>query len=301
MAPPVANVNGIEMVTSRQAIQEIIPEILRQLNHDILYYGWLRQLVRLPNPAFTDRECVDVALDAVLVLHHECRIVVGDACDTDGMVRIQPWPEENEDLFARLQSTLSRSYEHDQSFCFWIQLLEHYRGNASCEPITQSDSTTQVSEIKLRSVAQSDLPILFDHQREPEANEMAAFPARDHDAFMAHWKKIMADEALVAMTAVVDNRIAGHIGSWTQDGQRHVGYWIGKVHWGKGVATQVLSMFLRVVTDRPIHAYVAKHNVASIRVLEKCGFLLHADFTSAHGQHTDGIEELVYVNSSASS
>ena len=108
----------------------------------------------------------------------------------------------------------------------------------------------------------------------------------------------MKDRSLLAMAAVVDNRIAGHIGSWTQDGQRQVGYWIGKDYWGRGIATQVVSMFLRVVTDRPIHAYVAKHNVASIRVLEKCGFLLHADFTSALVQPTDGIEELVYVDKS---
>ncbi len=171
----------------------------------------------------------------------------------------------------------------------------------SREPMTQKGPTSQVGEIKLRPVSESDLPILFEHQQEQEANEMAAFPARDHDAFRAHWKKIMADRSLIAMTAFVDSRIAGHIGSWTQDGQRQVGYWIGKDYWGKGVATQVLSIFLRIVTDRPIHAYVEKHNVASIRVLEKCGFLLHADFTSALGQPTDGIEELVYVNSSASS
>ena len=33
-------------------------------------------------------------------------------------------------------------------------------------------------EIRLREVTEADLPILFEHQREPEANRMAAFPAR---------------------------------------------------------------------------------------------------------------------------
>jgi hypothetical protein len=66
---------------------------------------------------------------------------------------------------------------------------------------------------------------------EPEANEMAAFPARDRDAFMAHWTKILGDETLVAMTVVVDGCVAGNVGCWTQDGQRLVGYWIGKEHW----------------------------------------------------------------------
>ncbi len=144
-------------------------------------------------------------------------------------------------------------------------------------------------------MTESDLPILFEYQRDPEANEMAAFPARDHDAFIAHWAKILGDETVVAMAVVVDRCVAGNIGCWTQDGQRLVGYWIGKEYWGKGVATQMLFLFLRLVTDRPLHAYVAIHNVASIRVLEKCGFSLCAEATGALGESADGIEELVYI------
>ena len=161
--------------------------------------------------------------------------------------------------------------------------------------MTQRVNTSRAGGIYLRPVTESDLPILFEHQREPEANEMAAFPARDRDAFMAHWTKILGDKTLVAMTVVVDECVAGNIGCWTQDGQRLVGYWIGKEHWGKGVATKMLSMFLRVVADRPLHAHVAKHNVASIRVLEKCGFALCEKATAALGEPGDGIEELVYV------
>lgn len=124
---------------------------------------------------------------------------------------------------------------------------------------------------------------------------MAAFPARDRDAFMAHWSTILGNMAVVAMTVVVDSCVAGHVGCWTQGGQRLVGYWIGKEHWGKGVATRMLSMFLRLVADRPLHAHVAKHNVASIRVLEKCGFALCAAAAAAPGDPADGVEELVYV------
>jgi RimJ/RimL family protein N-acetyltransferase len=161
--------------------------------------------------------------------------------------------------------------------------------------MTQRISRSRKSEIQLRPVTESDLPILFEHQREPEANEMAAFPARDHDAFMAHWTKILGDEALVAMTVVVDGCVVGNIGCWTQDGQRLIGYWIGKEHWGKGVATQMLSRFLRLVTDRPLYAHVVTHNVASIRVLEKSGFSLCAEATGALGESADGIKELVYI------
>jgi len=43
---------------------------------------------------------------------------------------------------------------------------------------------------------------------------------------------------------------------------------------GRGVATEALSAFLCLEPIRPLHAGVAKHNGASIRVLQKCGFKL---------------------------
>jgi RimJ/RimL family protein N-acetyltransferase len=55
-------------------------------------------------------------------------------------------------------------------------------------------------------------------------------------------------------------------------GKREVGYWLGSAYWGRGIATAALAALLREVTGRPLYAYVARSNVGSIRVLEKCGF-----------------------------
>src|SRR3972149_5445795 len=96
----------------------------------------------------------------------------------------------------------------------------------------------------LREVTQSDLPIFFEQQRDPDANRMAAFPARDRDAFMAHWTKILGDETIVTQTILFDGHVAGNIVSFEQLGRRQVGYWIGKEYWSKGVATRALSEFL---------------------------------------------------------
>ena len=68
--------------------------------------------------------------------------------------------------------------------------------------------------------------------------------------------------------------MAGNIVSWQQSGEQEVGYWLGREYWGKGIATRALSTFLDHVKTRPLHAHVAKHNRASIRVLEKCGFTI---------------------------
>jgi len=128
------------------------------------------------------------------------------------------------------------------------------------------------SDVLLRDVIESDLPIFFEHQLDPDATEMAAFPSRDRDAFMAHWAKIMADDSVMLKTVLFDGHVAGNIVSFEQSGKREVGYWIGKEYWGKGIATKALAAFLGHVKTRPLYAHVAKHNIGSRRILEKCGF-----------------------------
>lgn len=124
----------------------------------------------------------------------------------------------------------------------------------------------------LRNVTDEDLPIFFEHQRDPEALRMAAFPSRERDAFMTHWRTNVLRPENRTRTIVMDGVVVGNIGSWEQDAMRLVGYWIGREHWGRGIATRALSEFLVLEPARPLHAWVASHNLASIRVLEKCGF-----------------------------
>ena len=128
--------------------------------------------------------------------------------------------------------------------------------------------------MRLRGVTEDDLPVFFEHQRDPEANRMAAFPPRDRDVFMAHWATILRDASDFVRTVLLDGEVAGNVVAFDYEGRREVGYWIGRAFWGKGVATRALRSFLAEVTERPIYAGVAEHNVASIRVLEKCGFTI---------------------------
>ncbi len=134
------------------------------------------------------------------------------------------------------------------------------------------------NEVRLRNIEPNDLPIFYEQQLDADATRMAAFPARNRAAFDAHWAtNILGNPEAVKQTILIDGQVAGNIGSWPQEGVRLVGYWIGKEHWGKGVATRALAAFLHLLTERPLHAHVVKHNVASIRVLEKCGFSLERE------------------------
>jgi RimJ/RimL family protein N-acetyltransferase len=136
-------------------------------------------------------------------------------------------------------------------------------------------------------VVESDLDAFFEHQREPEANEMAVFPARDRQSFDAHWRRILADDSTTNKTIVHEGEVVGNIACWRQEGLRHVGYWIGREFWGKGLATRALRELTEELSERPLYAWVATTNVGSIRVLEKCGFV-------QIGSHVTDIEELHY-------
>jgi RimJ/RimL family protein N-acetyltransferase len=130
-------------------------------------------------------------------------------------------------------------------------------------------------ECVLREVRDEDLPLLFEHWVDPVAVHMAAFTTPDQadwDAFERRWARLRADESLLTRAIVVDGELAGTIGSWGDPGEREVTYWIGRSHWGKGIATAALSAFLAVELSRPLHARVAFDNIGSRRVLEKCGF-----------------------------
>jgi RimJ/RimL family protein N-acetyltransferase len=62
------------------------------------------------------------------------------------------------------------------------------------------------------------------------------------------------------------------IGVWGED-EREIGYWIDRAAWGKGLATAALAALLAEVHERPLTAHVAEHNVGSMRVLERNGFV----------------------------
>jgi len=147
----------------------------------------------------------------------------------------------------------------------------------------------------LRDVAEPDLEVFFEQQADPEAAAMALFPSRDREAFDAHWRRLLADDALVKKTIVHDGQVAGNVLAWRQDGRLLLGYWVGREFWGRGVATAaVAELVADELTTRPLHAWVARSNRASIRVLEKCGFVA-VDERAEHDERLGVVVEEVLL------
>jgi len=57
--------------------------------------------------------------------------------------------------------------------------------------------------------------------------------------------------------------------------------------------TRALSAFLEQVKTRPLYAHVAKHKLASMRVLEKCGFTIIGEDTGLPSDPGEQIEEFI--------
>ena len=144
----------------------------------------------------------------------------------------------------------------------------------------------------MRAVEPDDLPIFFEQQLDSEANRMAGFTAADpsdREAFAAKWARILAGDGLAVATIVDAGAVAGSVMLWRDpelDGPE-VSYWLGKEFWGNGLATAALRLFLLEIEERPLYGRAAKDNLASIRVLEKCGFVFEREargFAPARGE-----------------
>jgi RimJ/RimL family protein N-acetyltransferase len=153
-----------------------------------------------------------------------------------------------------------------------------------------------VSGVELRAVTESDVLLFFEHQRDPEAVRMAAFTSADPGDRAAHlvrWARILADDSVVARTVVFDGEVVGHVSRFVQFGEPEVTYWIDRLHWGKGLATAALGLFLAADPVRPLYARAAVDNVGSLRVLAKCGFVaVGEDVGFAEGRGED-VEEFI--------
>src|SRR5690606_21625035 len=114
--------------------------------------------------------------------------------------------------------------------------------------------------------------------------------ALDEAAHTARWERLLANPETMARTILADDEIVGNIAKFVMFDENEVSYWIGREHWGRGIATQALRLFLQEYTERPLGARAVKGNIGSVRVLQKCGFRLVGEersFSDIRGADVD--------------
>jgi RimJ/RimL family protein N-acetyltransferase len=134
--------------------------------------------------------------------------------------------------------------------------------------------STDIRSVYLRNVTPDDLPKIYEFNLDPAANRLAMTVPRDAEAFSVQWRKILGDTNIVAKAICVGEELVGQITCFPLDDKHFVGYWLGQAFWGRGIATRALKLLLQDVSRRPLYAQAATSNGASLRVLQKCGFVL---------------------------
>lgn len=142
--------------------------------------------------------------------------------------------------------------------------------------------------VSLRNVERDDLPRIYEFQIDPESNRIAVTIPRIAEAFNSHWETALQDPNITAKAIVIGDVLAGCISCFKMDGIDSVGYWLGREFWGRGIASRALELLLTEVSVRPLYARVATSNSASLRVLQKCGFVVeNVQFSPADNRYPE--------------
>ncbi len=126
--------------------------------------------------------------------------------------------------------------------------------------------------IELRKMIEDDFDQLYQFGLDHESSLMAKVHPRKREDFFQFWAKVIEDPNTYAKTILYQGRVVGLINAFPVEDETHVGYWIDRAHWGKGIGKRSLAEFLKIYRDRPVIAVVANTNIGSIKILESCAF-----------------------------
>ncbi|WP_327175742.1 GNAT family N-acetyltransferase [Streptomyces sp. NBC_01335] len=139
-------------------------------------------------------------------------------------------------------------------------------------------------QVRLRDVEPADLEEFLAQEHDPEAARRSKFPPREREAFMTHWRTtVLGDPTNFVQAITVDGELAGNAVAWWDEERRFIGYWLGRQHWGRGIGTRALALFLEREPARPLYADPYVGNTGSVRLLEKHGF--RRTGTVRHGEN----------------
>ena len=154
---------------------------------------------------------------------------------------------------------------------------------------------TRASTI-LRPLTEADLAAVFALQHDRKGAALAGVEGEfvPEKVFRERMITLISEsvEAPSVFVVLVAGAVAGTI-SRTQgsSGKTQVSYWLDRAFWGKGVATAAFALLLaetpKAILGQLMYAAVIEGNEASIRVLEKFGFIpfKRREFLSAaHGE-----------------
>ncbi len=142
----------------------------------------------------------------------------------------------------------------------------------------------QCEKCLLREFRRGDEPSLVRHanNRRVWMNVRDSFPYPYRQSDARAWVRLASHDGLNQVFAIdVDGFAVGAIGIRRgEDVYRmsaELGYWLGEEYWNRGIATEAVIAMCNYAFDllrlHRLHAEVFEWNLASMRVLEKAGFV----------------------------
>ncbi len=136
----------------------------------------------------------------------------------------------------------------------------------------------ETKRLKLRPHRLTDAPAIAESLADFKvARMLMRVPAPYHQQDAVDWlnrQTVQPDWAL-AITSGDDVHI-GCIGIELLRGEWHVGYWLNRFYWGRGIMSEAVyaavERFFRRMPEATLHSGVFADNPASLKVQEKLGF-----------------------------
>lgn len=158
----------------------------------------------------------------------------------------------------------------------------------------------------LRLPDESDAPDLARHANDPSvaAYLTGAFPSPYTIVDAINFIHMLrGDTDKIVLVITVRNRAAGCIGlhktTENEIVKWELGYWLGRKFWNRGIATAAVGLFAEYIqtagTTDTIYARVYRQNVASIKVLEKNGFIFVYEIPGKYLRNNKPTSELVFL------
>jgi [ribosomal protein S5]-alanine N-acetyltransferase len=163
----------------------------------------------------------------------------------------------------------------------------------------------ELSRSAIRSLQMTDAPNLVRHANNFNVwiNLSDRFPHPYTLLYARTWLKRQVGSRPETVFAIeVDGNSAGQIGFDLRRGNRlsaEIGYWLGEAYWGRGIVTEALTAMTEYAFIKHrllcLYAHVFEWNTASIRVLEKCGYVRVGTLPRSAIKNNKIINQMVYA------
>ena len=145
----------------------------------------------------------------------------------------------------------------------------------------------ETDRILLRPWVESDAPVLFKYASDPEVGPRAGWtPHKSVEESLEVIRTVFNDATCT--WAIVLKETGEPIGAMgygpscqcnlpAREGEPLIGYWVARPYWNRGICTEALRLMLDHIRETTeIKSLISGHfidNLASGRVMEKCGFI----------------------------